>query len=405
MKETAIFACAVIFVIAAAAGAFADSGGRIYGKITTVDGDVYQGLIRWDKNEGSWFDILNGDKELRDARHRRHYHERIRVFGITVGERFSAGDIGSAQSGLSFGHVKSLEPIDDNAVRLTLKSGQKVTLEGGSSDIGEDIRGIAIEDAKEGEIGFDWNDIERIEFMEGPADLKSTFGERLYGTLTTRRGDAYTGWVSWDVDELFTGDVIDGKDKNHTRKVPCGAIRAIERHGSSAAALTTAKGEEIVLRGTNDVNASNRGISVYEPGLGQVTVSWDEFGKLEFKAPPASIPYGGFDGGRRLEGTVYTGGGKQYSGAIRWDDDEEYTWEILDGDYHEASFDIEFGAIKTIERQGYNAAMVTMWNGRSFRLSGSNDVDEDNKGIFIKTNDGGEVEVGWEDLDRVEFKR
>merc|ERR1712130_634958 len=35
----------------------------IYGKLTTIDGDVYTGQIRWGKEEAYWTDIFNGTKE------------------------------------------------------------------------------------------------------------------------------------------------------------------------------------------------------------------------------------------------------------------------------------------------------------------------------------------------------
>jgi len=405
MKRSAILACAAIFILAITSTVIADSGGRIYGKLTTTDGDVYEGLIRWDKNEASWSDILNGDKDL----HRHHpsdsHHEKITVFGITIGDRWNVEDAGNVQSGICFGHIKKIEPLRSDAVRLTLKSGEQVRLEGGSTDIGDEIRGIVIEDSKEGEIEFDWDEVESVELLQGPAGLKSAFGERLYGTMTTRHGDEYTGWVSWDADELFTNDILDGEYKDHTRTIAFGKIKSIERRSSNGATLTLANGDEIVLRETNDVDDSNRGIAVYDPALGQITADWDEFDKLEFKAPPAPVAYDRFDGGKRLEGTVYTDDGTKYSGAIRWDDDEEFTWEILDGEYRELAFDIELRAIKEIKPVGFNAATVTLWDGRSFKLRGSNDVDDDNRGIYVKTSEGKEIEIEWGELDRVEFAR
>ncbi|MCX5752056.1 MAG: hypothetical protein NTW97_00260 [Candidatus Krumholzibacteria bacterium] len=405
MKRSAISACVAIFVIAVASTAFADNSGRLYGKLTTVDGDVYEGLIRWDKNEASWGDILNGTKEL----HRHHSsdrnHEKIVVFGITIGDRWSVGNASSAQSGLCFGHIRKIEPLGDDAVRLTLKSGEQVRLEGGSTDIGDENRGIVIEDSKEGEIAFDWDEVESVDFSQGPANLKSEFGERLYGTMTTRHGDEYTGWVSWDADELFTNDVLDGEHKDHTRKIAFDKIRSIERRNSNGATLTLANGDEIVLRETNDVDDSNRGIAVYDPAMGQITADWDAFEKLEFKTPPAPIAYDRFDGGRRLEGTVYTDDGEKHTGVIRWDDDEEFTWEILDGEDREVTFDIEFGNVKEIKPVGFHAATVTLWDGRSFKLRGTNDVDDDNNGIYVKTSDGKKIEIEWDEVDRVEFAR
>ena len=78
------------------------SDDRIYGRVTTAGGDVYEGYLRWDRNEGSWADLLNGTKELpwrnaRDAerldddmRSRRDDERSIRILGLRIS--WSEGD-------------------------------------------------------------------------------------------------------------------------------------------------------------------------------------------------------------------------------------------------------------------------------------------------------------------------
>ena len=402
------------FVAALTVTVKADDSGRIYGEITTAEGDTFEGFIRWDKNEGSWVDILDATKELpkrstyKNAR--RKYRDRkatIEIFGIKIGKSGSRGSgwWSSAQSGIRFGHIRALEVVDDDAVLLTLKSGQEIELSGSCSDIGSGIREIIIEDEHEGEIELVWDDLETIEFVQAPSGAESNFGERLYGTLTTRRGDEYTGFVCWDVDELFPTDILDGDEKHRRRKIKFGKIASIERYSSSGAKVTLTNGNQMVLRGTNDVDDDNRGIVISDPGFGQVTVKWDEFDRLDFTKAPHQIRYKEFDGGRRLAGTVYTEDSESYTGTIRWDDDEEYTWEILNGDYHDIEFDIEFTFVKSIEKRSHRSSIVTLWDGRSFRLRDCNDVDEGNKGIFVTLPDGDDVEIEWEDFSRVEFSK
>jgi len=402
------------FVAALVVTIEADDSGRIYGEITTVEGDTFEGFIRWDKNEGNWVDILDASKERpkrsKYKESRRKYRDRkatIEIFGITIGKSrsSSSGWWSTAQSGIRFGHIMTLEVTDDDAVLLTLKSGQEVELSGGSTDIGSGIREIIIEDEHEGEIELVWDDLETIELMQAPSGAESNYGERLYGTLTTRRGNEYTGFVCWDVDELFPTDILDGDEKHRSRKIKFGKIASIERYSSSGAKVTLTNGNQMVLRGTNDVDDDNRGIIISDPGFGQVTVKWNEFDRLDFKKAPHQVRYEEFDGGRHLTGTVYTEDGDSYTGTIRWDDDEEYTWEILNGDYRDVEFDIEFGLIKSIEKRSRRSSIVTVRDDRSFRLSGSNDVDEDNKGIFVILSDGDEVEIEWEDFDRVDFSK
>jgi len=402
------------FVAALTVTVKADDSGRIYGEITTDEGDTFEGFIRWDKNEGSWVDILDATKELPKRstykESRRKYRDRkvtIEIFGITIGKSrsSSSGWWSTAQSGIRFGHIMALEVVDDDAVLLTLKSGQEIELSGGASDIGSGIREIIIEDEHEGEIELVWDDLETIEFMQARSGAESNFGERLYGTLVTRRGDEYTGYVCWDVDELFPTDILDGDEKHRSRKIKFGKIASIERYSSSGARVTLTNGNQMVLRGTNDVDDDNRGIVISDPGFGQVTLKWDEFDRLDFTKAPRQVRYKEFDGGRLLTGTVYTEDGESYTGTIRWDNDEEYTWEILNGDYRDVEFDIEFGLIKSIEKRSRRSSIITVRDDCSFRLSGSNDVDEDNKGIFVILSDGDEVEIEWEDFERVEFSK
>ena len=95
--------------------------GRIYGKIHTDQGDILEGPIRWDKNEGSWDDILDGnkdrDKKFHKKRGRRKYGDKdskVTLFGMTIYDR--DGWSSSAQSGIAFGHIDKLYRDSDDEV-------------------------------------------------------------------------------------------------------------------------------------------------------------------------------------------------------------------------------------------------------------------------------------------------
>jgi hypothetical protein len=409
--KTTIFTFGVLLAVVLLGAPASAEEGQLYGKIFTVDDEEFEGFIRWDKNEAFWVDILNGTKELDRKKHKRYRDrdraKRVKLFGLTI---YSEDDdyygwdwVNEAESGLRMGHIKSLIPIGDNEVLLELKSGEEVELSGGSGDIGDDNREILIDDRNEGIIELYWDEIDRIDFMPAP-EGKSSFGKRLYGTLMTRRGDEFTGFVCWDMDEVFEGDILDGREGRRNRKIEFGKIAAIERRSSSAATVTMKNGKKMKLDDTNDVNSGNRGIVISDPNLGCVKVDWDEFDILELTEPPADYGYDNFDGGTRLHGTVFTEDGEKFTGEIKWDDDEEYTWEILDGDLRDIAFDIEFGMVKSIEKLSSRSSLVTLKDGRSFKLRGSNDVDSDNKGIFINTGDD-EIVVDWEDFELIEFSR
>ena len=160
--------------------------------------------------------------------------------------------------------------------------------------------------------------------------------------------------------------------------------------------MTLHTGESVVLRGTNDVNAQNRGIAVSDPGLGAVSVEWEEFESVRFHAPESEGSYADFDGGQPLRGVVLTASGEELSGQVRWDRDEARGWELLNGRAAGAEFLVEFSKIARIERFGGGAA-VTLRDGRLLHLDGSNDVDAGNRGIVVES-DGRSRTVAWDEF-------
>ncbi|HEX9886862.1 MAG TPA: hypothetical protein VGA70_10255, partial [Longimicrobiales bacterium] len=153
-----------------------------------------------------------------------------------------------------------------------------------------------------------------------------------------------------------------------------------------------------------DVDSDNRGIQVSDPGLGQVQVRWGEFEALRFHAPREATGYDDFDGGSRLRGTVRTEMGDSHTGWIRWDNDEEYSWEILDGEFRGVVYDVELGLVSRIAKRSNRSAEVTLRDGRVLEMEGSNDVDRNNKGILIELDDGSRVLVDWYDFSEVLFQ-
>lgn len=407
-----IAAAAVLIVLSAPLAAQDPEAGRLYGRVETTDGALYEGFIRWDGNEAGWFDVLHASKRIPERNRRdadrlgwepERRTNRIEIFGIGFNLPVDAVEIGSsAQSGIRFGHISSLELRGSSRARVLLKSGEEIEFDGGG-DLGSSVSEVLVEDLRRGEVELSWRDIHAIDFMTAPA-VSSAWGERLHGTLVTRGGDRFTGYIVWDMDELFTTDILDGEEDGREHDVPFRLIRAIERLGSSSSRVHLQEGGSLVLRGTNDVNHSNRDILVADPSLGEVRVEWDQLDRVDFTSPPGAPDLSSFQRSGRLRGTVHARGGETQTGWIRWDNDEEYGWEILDGELADGiAFDVELGAVRSIERVSYEAARVTLRDGRSYRLTGSNDVDEGNRGVYVERSDGTLVLVPWDRFESVVF--
>jgi hypothetical protein len=269
---------ASLFILFSASLIYAERE-RICGVIHTRDGDTFEGAIRWDKNEAFWDDILDATKE-REGRHRegRRRERHIEIFGIRITWDEDREE-SQASCGIRFGHIRSLERRSRNRALLHLKSGDRITLYGGGTDLGSGIREIVIDDPKEGEVSMDWNDLDEIEFKECEKAGKE---ERLYGQVETRNGETFKGFICWDIDEVFCSDILDGEERGTKRKVPFDKIKAIERRSRNSAWIYLKNGDQMKLSGTNDVNSGNRGIVVKDPYFGRVTIEWEDFDRCDF---------------------------------------------------------------------------------------------------------------------------
>jgi hypothetical protein len=92
-----------------------------------------------------------------------------------------------------------------------------------------------------------------------------------------------------------------------------------------------------------------------------------------------------------------------FTGAIVWDRDESMAEDILDGETGGEEHEIPFGKIRAIERLDSSSSRVTLTDGTHLDLSGTNDVNDDNRGIVIRVAGLGLVDLEWSDASKVEF--
>ena len=123
-----------VLMVAAPAQEPEAEGGRLYGRVLVRDGQVYEGYLRWDRNEGSWADFLHGTKTIPEA----NYEEAralggdewaptrrsFELFGFTISwtEEPEEGWSDEALSAVRFGHLRSIEVLDDDRALLVFKS-------------------------------------------------------------------------------------------------------------------------------------------------------------------------------------------------------------------------------------------------------------------------------------------
>jgi hypothetical protein len=176
-----------------------------------------------------------------------------------------------------------------------------------------------------------------------------------------------------------------------------GDIRSITVTGGDDATVTLKDGSEIEVSGyANDVGGP---IWIRDAALGDIEIAWKKIETIEFAPTPDTVaPQGG-----RLYGVVDTGSG-QFEGFIQWDKEECLATDELDGDSDDGRLSIQMGNIQTIERHGRSASRVTLNDGRTLVLDGTNDVNDDNRGILVEDARYGRVEIPWSEFERVELR-
>ncbi|HEX7181635.1 MAG TPA: hypothetical protein VF756_07315 [Thermoanaerobaculia bacterium] len=406
MKKIFLFGLGVLFALSATAAPARDPRGFLYGRITTTGGSVYEGRLRWNnKEEAFWGDFFNAGKEdlpyLKYAPQRERRRDSIEIFGIRIG--ISDEDDGSRQLGARFGDLRHIEVERRNDATVVFKSGARYEVSGGSNDLDSDTE-ITVWDRKAGETRLRWNKIRTIDFLPTPDNL-AVPAFRLRGTVDTENG-TFRGYIQWDQDECLSSDELDGNTQDGEVSLPMGEIRSIERQGRDSSKVVLRTGRTLVLKGTNDVDSSNRGIYVSDSRFGRVLVNWETFRRIDFDPPGDSGPaYTDFRPGRPLFGKVSTAQGKTYRGRLVYDLDETETMDLLDGRRGGVEYSIPFARIAFLLPERTDSSRVVLRNGQELRLEDSVDVGRENAGVLVFEPGRKEPRYfPWQDIRRIDFE-
>ena len=404
---------------AGAAGAF----GSLYGRVTTYDGDTYEGPLRWGNGEEAFWDhTFNGTKDVnpwaglppvaRLAEERRP----ATVLGFRLPWDEPRVDLRRPFMA-RFGDIARIEAVGDGVrgvlrdgaqfdpqVRVTLKSGTAFDLDRLAASDFDD--GVRVWDEARGAVDLRPNEIRAIDLFA--PDAPSGAADRLYGTVRTRQGD-FTGFLQWDREEALGQDELVGTTAGGQRRLRFDAVRSIARDPSGDGVLvTTLDGPEIALSGTRPLGPTNRGIYVEDPRFGRVLVPWIAFERIDLGSGGPGPSYDDFAPGRPLAGRVTTRDGRRLDGRLVYDLDESETTETLDAPSQGVDYTVAFGDVASIAFPEPGAddgrVTVTLRGGETLRLDPEGDLGGGDAGMLVLTDDpeGADL-VPWPDVARVDF--
>jgi hypothetical protein len=380
--------------------------GFIYGRITTTNNNVYQGAIRWGKEETFWTDMFNASK-VHNSIDQYLSHDEMESLRDYLGSgrktrRRSRNwpGVDAHQFKCRFGDIQRMDLAKGKKVLLTFKDGEEIEVSGGSNDVGATIK---IMDEELGKVDLKWRRIESIEFLPTPRNLDQKFGNPLHGEVTTRQG-RFEGFIQWDHEECVSRDVLDGTHEDGKMSVEFGKIKSIQKQRRGSL-VTLKSGREFYLKGSNDVNSENRGIVIRDPRIGKVLVGWRDFEEVVFDndVRDSGPSYKDFDEARDLAGEVLTQEGESISGRIIYDIDEARDYEILDGQNGHTKFRIAFRDIESILPRGRHHSIVRLKSGEELDLGESRDVNRDNDGVIVLGGGNRVTLVRWEEIEEIRF--
>ena len=384
--------------------------GLLYGRVTTDDGAVYEGRLRFGGDEEAfWGHYFNGSKRGNPwAAHVPHERLKeplpIQIFGVEIARWEHEIDLGRPFMA-RFGDIARMEAVGRN-LRVTLRSGTVFDLDRFSADDFAD--GVRVWDDRSGVVDLgEWR-IRTIEFL--PTPRLDAAPDRLHGTVRTRHGD-FTGFVQWDREASIGSDEFKGHTADGELSLRFAAIRSIARRSRDSSRVALLDGREILLSDSREGGRGNRGIYVDDPRYGRVLVSWDAFDRVDFSPGSSGPAYGDFPPGQPLTGSVTTPAGRRLAGRLVYDLDESETTETLDAPSQGVDYTIPLGLVASIvplgpEEGGLGRARVIFHSGEELRLERAGDLGEGNAGMLIFFDGRQRPEyLPWADVEQIDFDR
>lgn len=420
---TCLFLSFIPSAFALSEGQNSDPRTYIYGTVHTIDNRQISGVIRWGKEESFWTDMFNAEKtkheflslvkasdlepflERKDPESLKNFEYKVKDMGF-----FDLWAVRSAEDmplnlprhyfSCFFGEISEMHMDVRDHVTIRLRNGEELLLKDNSNDVNTTLY-VYDESGEEHKIS--WEKIVKVSFSEAPKNFPGLPGHPIYAKVKTVKGE-FEGYIQWDHDECMSTDFLDGYSSNGANlSLAFGDIQALTRIESGFTMCELMNGKKVKLHGSNDVNASNRGLVVKHTDYGRVLINWMSFLSLQFDEPKESAPrYRDFETGI-IEAEVITSEGESHTGRLIYDMDEQWTAEILNG--KDAGFDygIPFGKVLSLEPKNYGFTEVVLKSGKKLLLGGSQDVTDVMPGVMVLTEDSN-IFIPREKISKIKVK-
>ena len=264
----------------------------------------------------------------------------------------------------------------------------------------------------------------------------------LYGRITTVDGATYEGRLRWGGhEEAFWGDYFNGSKpanpwlaqvpperrprERHPiaifgfvlaqRESPSAVVRPfLARFGEIARIEARAAVVRVTLKNgavfdLDRFAASDfdDGVRVWDGQRGVVDLDSLRIRTIDLLPTPHTLPSLPTNSlgtvPSRLYGTVRTRQG-DFTGFVGWNREACVGSDELDGRTAGGRLGLRFDTLRSIARRSRASSLVTLLDGREVVLSGTADVGDGNRGIYVADPRYGQVLISWAAFERLDFR-
>lgn len=243
---------------------------------------------------------------------------------------------------------------------------------------------------------------------------------KIFGQITTIDNQQIKGYITWSGKQMYWTDLFyavkpnnpyasffknsgilfynnnikSPVPPNHLFTCRFGNIKSIQQVTYDKIELQVKDGHIIELTKSIYQN-SGTPIRIYSEKEGHSVIKWDKISKIEFME--ADLPD---NSNAPITGIVKTSQGI-YKGIITWDHDERTLDDLLNGKTSQGEKSIPFRNIQKITKTN-NACKVRLKEGYELNMWGTNDVNNQNRGIIVNMPNIGNVRIPWKNFEAFE---
>lgn len=185
---------------------------------------------------------------------------------------------------MKFWDIKRIEKKDKGA-DIIFNSGKRTYLDA-TSDVSSAHSGIVVSSVKDGTIIVPWSEFKSVVFTNVDNDKTAydtfTMPSRLSARVQAATNRIYTGTITFDLDEEWSCELLEGYQRNILYQIPFARIKDIEPLNAKQLKVVLDTNSSYILEGKNEVSAKNWGLIIGGTQTGRKYVDWGHVRKISF---------------------------------------------------------------------------------------------------------------------------